>query len=447
MLIGDRPNRETQLRITLFAIACLALASCAAPPEPAPSPSELAARWAAQPATNTDETKVGAYTLPDLMKTQNGAAVKTVADWEGKRRPEIMKLLADYQEGVTPSKSIKPIFEIVERDGIGMGGLAKRRQVRIKFAENPDVQIRVLLYTPAKAKGPVPTLLHLSFSPNVLLFDEPGLDEGMAWSAALKARVPDREATKVGGFDARSFVERGYGVAIVYYGDIYPDFDHGNAYGVPSLFGPAPRVRAPSEWGANGAWAWGLSRVADYLVTDPAVDRNKLALSGVSRLGKAVLWAGAQDRRFAVVIPLLSGEGGASTSRRFYGETIADLTNPARYPYWFAPRYQDYAFKVNELPVDGHMLLAMIAPRPVLQIVGTKDTWSDPKGEYVSAKAAESVWKLYSKRTALGDYPAPDKPVLAGMGFLLHEGEHTTLAIDFRTMADFMDLHFGKPKQ
>lgn len=432
------------MRLTLFACASLALASCAAPPAPAPTAVDPA-QWASQPPTNIDEAKVGAYTLPDLMKMSNGAPVKTVSDWEKKRRPEIMKLLADYQEGVTPTKTIKPIIETFEKEGTGFNGLAKRRQVRIKFAENPDVQIRVLLYSPAKAAGPRPTLLHISFSPNVLLFDEPGIDEGMAWSAATKSRVPDRQATKVGGFDAKSFVERGYNVAIVYYGDIYPDFEHGNRYGVPSLFGPAPITRAPNEWGANGAWAWGLSRIADYLVTDPWVDKNKIALSGVSRLGKAVLWAGAQDKRFAIVIPLLSGEGGAAISRRFYGETIADLTNPTRYPYWFAPRYQTYAFRVNDLSVDGHMLLAMIAPRPVLQIVGTKDTWSDPMGEYVSARAAEAAWKLYGLEPALTGPPTPDQPALADTGFLLHEGEHTTLPIDFKAMADFLDLHFGKP--
>jgi hypothetical protein len=328
-----------------------------------------------------------------------------------------------------------------------MGGLSRRTQVRIKFAgDTTGTSIRVLINVPAKKRGPVPALLYLSFMPNILVQDEPGIDEGLAWSAALKAQIPDREATKVGTFNAKSIVERGYALVTVYYGDIYPDFHHGNAHGVPRLFGGGLKPRAPNEWGAIGAWAWGLSRIMDYLVTDPQIDSKRVALAGVSRLGKSVLWAAAQDKRFAAVIPWLSGEGGAAISRRFYGETIADLVNPARYDYWYAPRYADYAFDVGKLPVDGHMLLAMIAPRPVLQIVGTKDTWSDPRGEFVAAQAAEEVWRLYGKSAKATTYPAPDKPALGTMSFLLHEGEHTTLPIDYKAIADFLDLHFRKPK-
>lgn len=403
-------------------------------------------KWDAQPPTNTDESNVGAYALPDLLRSANGGKITTARQWEDKRRPEILRLLAEHQQGVTPGGGPKPIFEVVERDAVGMGGLSRRTQVRIRFEDDATgLALRVLINVPAQAKSPAPTLLYLSFMPNVLIQDEPGIDEGTAWSAALKAQLPDREATKVGTFDAKSFVERGYGVATIYYGDIYPDFDHGNAYGVPRLFGPAPKERAANDWGAIGAWAWGLSRVMDYLETDSQIDSKRVAVAGVSRLGKATLWAAAQDQRFAAVIPWLSGEGGAAISRRFYGETVADLTNPARYDYWYAPRYADYAFDVDALPVDGHFLLAMSAPRPVLQIVGTKDTWSDPRGEFASAQAAEAVWKLYGKSSAAKTYPAPDQPALGDMSFLLHEGPHTTLPIDYRVIADFLDLHFGKP--
>ena len=176
-----------------------------------------------------------------------------------------------------------------------------------------------------------------------------------------------------------------------------------------------------------------------------AVDAGQIALSGVSRLGKTVIWAAARDERFAMAIPMLSGEGGAAISRRNYGETIADLTNPVRYDYWFAPKYEEYAFQPDELPVDGHLLLAAIAPRPVLQIVGSTDTWSDPIGEWVAAKAAAPVYALYGQKGIGGeDEPMPGSRILNDMGLFMHDGRHTVLPEDFDVMTDFMDRHFTK---
>lgn len=408
---------------------------------------KLQRKWDDQPKTNIDESKVEPYTLPDILKTNAGGSVTDVETWETVRRPEIMELLAAYQEGRTPETDIDVKFNVLERDVPSLEGLAKRTQVRIEFPgyDAEELRIRVLLLTPADATGPVPTLTYLSFTPGVMSVDEPGIDEDLGWSGALQARVPDRDASPLSGALVKPLLENGYGMALVYYGDIYPDFDHGNAEGVAKLFGGDGNPRDPDEWGAIGAWAWGLSRVMDYLETDPNVDQDQIALAGVSRLGKATLWAAAQDQRFSAVIPWLSGEGGAAISRRNYGETVADLTNPSRYDYWYAPRYQDYAFKVEELPVDGHMLLSMMAPRPTLLITGTKDTWSDPMGEWVSAKAAKPVWELYGKTGPAGEeLPAADTPVFADLSYFMHEGEHTTLPIDYQTIVDFLDRHFEK---
>ena len=241
--------------------------------------------------------------------------------------------------------------------------------------------------------------------------------------------------------DPKYFIERGYGVATVYYGDIEPDFKGGEAFGVRSMFHEAD-VKTDA-WGAISAWSWGLGKVMDLLETIPQVDAKKVAVSGISRLGKTAIWAGASDARYAMVIPIVSGEGGASISRRNFGETVADLTNPFRYFYWYTPRYTDYAFKVNELPVDGHMLLTLIAPRPVLQVVGLTDTWSDSAGEWVSANAAKPVYELYGLK-GVGDNNKPplEKAILNDMGFYMHDEGHTVLPRDFKVMADFMDLHF-----
>ena len=400
--------------------------------------------WDNQPPANIDESKVASYALPPLLTAEDGSTIDSVEAWETVRRPQIMELLANYQEGHTPTDEKDVRINEIERDGTSLDGLAKRTQVRIEFPDADDLRIRVVLLTPADAADPVPTLLYLSFTPNVMMLDEPGMDEDLTWSGPLEARVPDRDATRLGAFDAKRLIERGYGVAHVYYGDIYPDFDHGNAEGVTKLFGGDGNPRAPEEWGAIGGWAWGLSRVMDYLQTDPSVDGDKVALAGVSRLGKATLWAGAQDQRFAAVIPWLSGEGGAAISRRNYGETVADLTNPKRYDYWFAPTYQDYAFKVDELPVDGHMLLSMLAPRPTLLITGSKDTWSDPKGEWVSAQAAKKVWELYGlSGPVASEEPPLATPVWGDLSYFMHDGEHTVLPPDYDVILDFLDRAFA----
>ena len=412
------------------------------------SPASPAA-GADQPPTNTDEAKVREYTLPDPLVMTSGKRVTSVAQWETKRRPELLHLFEQHQFGATPSKQISTKIDFFERDASGLGGDARRAQARIRFNDDPDAPvIRVLRYVPANANGPVPTLLYIGFSPNVLTVDEPGIDEGMAWNPKLKTRVPDRDAFSFGPLNAKFFVDRGYGIAFVYYGDIEPDFDYRGKCCVRSLFGTLRQQRAPDQWGAIGGWSWGLSRVMDYLQTDPDVDGKQIALAGVSRLGKTVLWAAAQDERFAMVMPLLSGEGGAAISRRNFGETIADLTKPSRYHYWYAPRYADYAFDVDALPVDGHMLLSLIAPRPVLQIVGTDDTWSDPKGEWIAARAAQPVYALYGLSGPKDDeYPPPNTFYSGDMGFYLHDGGHTLLPKDLEVMADFMDRHFQRPNR
>ncbi|MCB0535356.1 MAG: pectate lyase [Saprospiraceae bacterium] len=399
--------------------------------------------WDGLPPTNTDEEQVGAYTLPDPLRMQDGTPVTSVSAWEKQRRPEVLQLFEQYQYGQTPATSVNISYKVIEQNVPGMGGLSRRTQVRILFPDHPEVSpIRLLINVPANASGPVPTLLHISFTPNVLLFDEPGIDEGEAWNVRLQMRIPDREARLLKDVNPEHFIKHGYGVATVYYGDIEPDFDHGGTYGIRSMFKKS-NDRAPDEWGSIGAWSWGLSRIVDYLQQDPAVDGAQIALSGVSRLGKTVVWAAARDQRIALAIPMLSGEGGAAISRRNYGETIADLTNPFRYDYWFAPNYAEYAFKPQELPVDGHMLLALIAPRPVLQITGSTDTWSDARGEWVSAQAAQPVFALYG-RTGVGTEhdPGIGNRILQDMGFYMHDGGHTVLPEDYEVMTTFMDQHF-----
>lgn len=412
------------------------------------SPSTVGAQTApAAPGGNTDEALVGAYRLPAPLTSDDGTTVSDAAAWTGQRRREVLAAFEAHQFGRTPSDYVPMTVETFEAGGSGLDGLARRKQVRLRFREDGSgPAIRVVLYLPADPAGPVPVLLHLGFSPNVLVFDEPGMDEGMAWNVRERRPVPDRQATLLAGFDARPFLARGIAVAHVYYGDIEPDFDGGAAFGVRTLFDPSPEPRQSDAWGAIGAWSWGLSRVADFLSSEPSIDARRIGLSGASRLGKTTLWAAAQDPRFSLVMPLISGEGGAALSRRNYGETIAAITDPARYDYWFAPRYQTYATRVGDLPVDSHMLLSLIAPRPMLLVTGDTDTWSDPRGEYLAARAAAPVYALFGKSGVPGVQPPPETaPAGDLLAFYSHVGGHTLLPGDLTVMAEFMSRQFAPP--
>src|SRR5581483_11027609 len=189
-------------------------------------------------------------------------------------------------------------------------------------------------------------------------------------------------------------------------------------------------------------WAWGLSRTMDYLETDAGVDAKRVAILGVSRLGKTVMWAGAHDPRIALVIASCSGEGGAALSRRNYGETIAHLVAPARYPYQFCANYAKYAEHVDQLPVDAHELVALMAPRPVLLQTGSTDNWSDPKGEFLAAVAAEPVFRLFGRQGLGTDrWPAPGTPILHDIGYSMHAGGHGTLPGDWDQYLAFLKQH------
>jgi hypothetical protein len=167
-------------------------------------------------------------------------------------------------------------------------------------------------------------------------------------------------------------------------------------------------------------------------------------LLGHSRLGKTALWTGAQDTRFAAVIASCSGEMGASLSRRDYGETVDDVIK--HFPYWMAVNFQKYAGHWNDLPVDSHSLLSLIAPRPLFLSTGSEDRWGDPHGEFLAARAATPVYELLGK-TGITEtnFPPLDHALQHDIGFNCHTGKHDVLPSDWDNFLDFADAHF-KPR-
>ena len=392
---------------------------------------------------NYDESKVPSYTLPDPLVLQNGKKVKDSKTWFKKRRPEILSLFESEQFGKSPDRN-NTSFNVFETGKLAFEETAIRKQVTIYFAEDTsNYKADVLIYLPSKVNKPVPLLLKIGFSPNCLTVDDPEVKVGMIWTREGK-KILASEARKFGSFDVKKFISKGIGVAFIYYGDIEPDFPDGIKYGIRGHFLKSGMTEpSPNEWGAISAWSWGLSCAMDYLQTDQQIDSKRIALYGVSRLGKTVLWTGARDERFGLVIASCSGEGGAAISRRQYGETIKHMIHPTRYLYQFANNRTKYGDDPNTCPVDAHMLISLIAPRPLLLQTGDTDNWSDPKGEFVAAVAAEPVYELLEKNGLETEvWPKAGTPILNDLGYYMHAGGHGPLPEDFDIYLDFLTKHF-----
>lgn len=393
---------------------------------------------------NYDESKVGDWqkTLPDPLTALDGTKITTAEQWYNKRRPELIRLFEENEYGKWPAKRMKTRYEVTK--DLGFDGQAVRKQITIYFGEGrDDLKADILVYLPKDAKGPVPILLNLSFSPNNLTVFDPGVKNGRRWSKDTRKaeEVPTPENAR--GFFNKTvleYVADGFGFATMCYTDFGPDFFCDANLGIQSLYRKPGQIgREIDEWGAVAAWAFGISHVMDYFETDPDIDAKRVALTGCSRLGKTTIWAGAREPRIAMVIPSCSGEGGAAISRRDYGETVKILAHPVRYHYQFCPKYQTYGDRVDELPVDANLLVALIAPRPLLLSTGTTDTFSDHMGEFYAAVSAGPVYELLGKE-GLGttERPAPETPIYNTLGYVVHEGGHGVMPQDWTYYREFM---------
>lgn len=408
--------------------------------------------------TNYDEAAVGDYTLPDPLRTEEGRAVTSAELWNKTRRPELLRLFESQVYGKTPepAQPIRPTYEVISEDREALGGKAIRREVSIRFTDKADgPHMDLLIYTPKNAAKdkPVPAFLGLNFKGNQSINADPGIRITTSWMRPSNDdAVVDNRSTEASRGVASSrwpvdrIIERGYALATAYYGDLDSDADDGFKNGVHRLFyREGQTLPDVDQWGSIGAWAWGLSRGLDYLETLPEVDAKKVAVMGHSRLGKTSLWAGAQDPRFALVISNNSGEGGAALARRDFGETTADLNN--RFPHWFCGNFKQYSDHPEKMPVDQHELIALIAPRPVLVSSAEEDRWADPKGEFLSCKGADPVYRLLgTDGLKLDEWPKPaeDSLSLGTIGYRYRPGKHDVTASDWEAYMNFADHHYGR---
>lgn len=398
--------------------------------------------------TNYDESQAGSYTLPDPLTFQNGTKVRGAKDWQ-RRRAEIRGLFEENVFGRSPKASASINYQVFDSDKNALGGKATRKQVTIYFSpKSASPKEDVLIYVPNWAKKPVPLILSLNFSGNQAVIDDLGVKLGTVWDRTthLPETAKEDSRGKDKNFEVQKVLDRGYGFATINYQDVEPDFEGGISHGIRPLFYKSGQTQpAPNDWGAIGAWSYGLSRAMDYLEEDKDIDAKRVALMGHSRLGKTVLWTGAQDQRFAMVLASCPGEGGASLARRNYGETIRNLMD--RFPFWFAANLNKYADDPNQLPVDMHELIALSAPRPVYVTGAEDDKWADPKGEFLALVAAGPVYRLLGAQGLGTDQmPALNQPIQHTLAFHYRTGKHEVTDFDWEQFLKFADVYLTNKK-
>ncbi|HVZ64486.1 MAG TPA: alpha/beta hydrolase [Lacunisphaera sp.] len=409
-----------------FAVSLLPTVATAAGWEPDPAAlTVLAARgtsWIYH------EKDVPRYTLPDPLARADRQRITTAREWEQTRRPEILELFRQQVYGRAPAKPEKVGFEIFEKDPAAIAGRATLKRVRITVTDQGKTfSFPLALLTPNGVAGPVPAFVLINHR---------------------KASRADPTRKKVDPFwPAEDLIQRGYAAVVFQADDVDLDKpgDAARVHGVRAVW-DGPGKAGEDRWATLSAWAWGASRVMDYLQTDPAIDAAKVAVVGHSRGGKASLWAGAQDERFALIISNESGHGGASLSRRRFGETVAAINQG--YPYWFCANYTRFNGREDELPVDQHELIALIAPRAVYVASADYDFWSDQRGEFLALVAASPVYALYGFPTLQSvAMPPLETPVIRDrMAYHIRRGMHDMLAGDWSLFMDFADQLWSRGK-
>jgi hypothetical protein len=390
------------------------------------------------PEGNYDEAKVPDTTLPDPLVFENGDPVTDATAWMACRRPELLELFQTHVYGRAPGRPETMAFDITSSEAVVLDRLATRREVTIRFTDDPTgPALNLLIYLPSACPGAVPLFVGLNFSGNHTIHTDPGISVSEAW----RANNPELDADATRGsassrWAVEAILQRGCGLATIYRGDIDPDFDDGFKNGVHGLY---PRDDSRGDaWGTISAWAWGLSRALDYFETDSDIDAARIAVMGHSRLGKTALWAGATDPRFALVISNDSGCGGAALSRREFGETVRRINSV--FPHWFCTNFKQYNERVADLPVDQHELIALIAPRPVYIASAEEDLWADPRGEFLSARAASPVYELLGT----GGLPTQEMPpvnhsVQGKIAYHVRIGGHDVTPYDWGQYLAFAD--------
>ncbi|MCX7047501.1 MAG: acetylxylan esterase [Candidatus Sumerlaeota bacterium] len=406
-----------------------------------------------QDSPNYDESKVNMGALPDPLACSDGSKVTTPEMWREKRRPEILELFRANMHGRSPKRPAEMKFEVTSIEPKALNGLATRKEITVLFSGEKDGPLmHLLLYVPNSEKKPAPAFLGVNFDGNHRVTSETGVTITEQWTWDNKAKTEslikpgeDTRGKGAGQWQLEMVLKRGYAVATIPRADIEPDYPDGWKHGVRGYYlkKSGKTEFEANDWGAIAAWAWGLSRALDYLETDRDIDAKRVVVMGHSRMGKTALWAGAADERFAIVISNDSGEGGAALARRWYGEMTAGMNK--NFPHWFCANFKQYAGNEDAMPMDQHELIALSAPRPLYVASAQEDKWADPRGEFLAAKNAGPVYRLFGKEgVGAEEMPAVNQPVGKTIGYHIRTGKHDVLEFDWEQYLSFADRHLGR---
>ena len=355
--------------------------------------------------------------VPNPLKQTDGKVISTKEEWEKSLRAETLQLFRENIYGVTPiGKPADFKSTVVKETPDAFEGKATIKEIEITFSTpKGERKIRPVIALPNGKDKPVPAfLLIINRSPRLL--DPANPNEF---------------------FPMKEITARGYAAVAFHYGDVDIDKKDGFKDGVRAQYDP--ESPAANAWGSIAAWAWGASRVMDHLETEPRIDKTRVAVIGHSRGGKTALWAGAEDQRFAMAISNDSGCTGAAITRGKWGEHVSDINRV--FPHWFSANYKKFNDKEDELPVDQHQLVGLIAPRLAYVASAEKDGWADPRSEFRSCYEAAPVYALYGLETVkTKKFPAVNTPLHEGqVGYHVRPGDHNLILVDWNYFMDFAD--------
>jgi len=385
--------------------------------------------------------------LPPLLA--NGDNLITSSEkWETSRRGQILHIFGEEVYGHIPPPPAGFHFEVTQVKENALTNGATMKEVTIWFDDSKTHPIHLLIFLPVNTTEKVPAVMGLNFKGNqsvhphgdIMLCPTPlrnDPENGIIQHTAAEAS----RGVRKGRFPVERITERGYAFVTACYEEIDPDYDDLFKNGVHALF---PAKYKDTLKGNNtatiSAWAWGLMRMMDYLAYEPAIDTSRVILFGHSRLGKAALWAGANDERFDMVISNNSGCGGAALSKRKKGETVADINK--NFPHWFNQNFKKYNNAEENLPLDQHMLLALIAPRLLYVASAEDDLWADPEGEFLALKAAEKAFHLYGYNFSLPDkLPPVNYPLQNVISYHIRTGPHDLKNYDWEIFLNAADKY------